>query len=71
MSKIDPNEAPKDAAIKQSGAGLPDDSGQPIEATEEEALPIKAKLGNSDDEERKNDVRELAAQLARPKHGTA
>lgn len=71
MSKIDPNDAPKDAAIKQSSAGLPDDSGQPIEAPEEKALRIRAKLGTLDDEERKNDVRELAAQLARPKHGTA
>jgi len=71
MSKIDPDDAPKDAAIKQSSAGLLDDSGQPIGATEEEAPRIRAKLDRSDDEERKDDVRETAAQLARPKHGTA
>jgi hypothetical protein len=73
MTKITtgPNDAPKDATIAQSGLGLPDDSSQPVEATEEEAHRIKAKLDNADDEERKDDARDLAAQLARPKHGTA
>jgi len=67
MSKIDPNGAPKDAAIKRSSAGRPDDSDQP----EGEAFRIRAKLDRSDDEECKDDVRETAAQLAPPKHGTA
>lgn len=73
MSKITtgPNDAPKDATIAQSGPGLPDDSSQPVEATEEKALRIMAKLENTNDEERKDDARDLAAQLARPKHGTA
>ena len=71
MSKIDPDDAPKDAAIKRSSAGRPDDSDQPIGVTEGEAFRIRAKLDRSDDEECKDDVRETAAQLARPKHGTA
>ncbi|MFP3544401.1 hypothetical protein SB748_13085 [Rhizobium sp. SIMBA_035] len=71
MSKITtgPNDAPEDTTIVQSGPGLPDVSSHPIEASEEEALRIKAKLENIDG--REDDARDLAAQLARPKHGTA
>ncbi|NKQ83452.1 hypothetical protein [Rhizobium ruizarguesonis] len=68
MSKITTgvNDAPKDATIAQSGPGLPDDSSQPVEATEEEARLIRAKPGSEDDEERKDDADDLATQLARP-----
>ncbi|TBA73908.1 hypothetical protein [Rhizobium ruizarguesonis] len=61
------DDAPKDAMIAQSRPGLPDDSSQPVEATRR----IRAKLGSTDDEERKDDTDDLAKQLARPKHGTA
>ncbi|TAY29953.1 hypothetical protein ELH88_28365 (plasmid) [Rhizobium ruizarguesonis] len=61
------DDAPKDATIAQSRPGLPDHSSQPVEAT----LRIRAKLGSTDDEERKDDADDLAKQLARPKHGTA
>jgi hypothetical protein len=46
MSKITTglNDRPVDATIAQSGPGLPDDSGIPVEATEEEVLRIRAKL---------------------------
>jgi len=73
MTKITtgPNDAPKDATIAQSAPGLPEDTSLPVEATEEEALWIKAKVKGTNDEGRKDDARDLAAQLARPKHGTA
>ncbi|MDR7144945.1 hypothetical protein [Rhizobium sp. BE258] len=72
MTKITtgPNDAPKDATLAQSAPGLPEDTSLPVEATEEEALWIKAKVKGTNDEGR-NDARDLAAQLARTKHGTA
>jgi hypothetical protein len=65
------NNAPKDSTIAQSGPGLPDDSSQPIEATEEEALRIPSKLEGTDQADRKDEADDLTRQLARPKHGTA
>jgi hypothetical protein len=40
----------------------------PVQATEEEALEIRAELKGTD---KARDAEELAEQLARPKHGTA
>lgn len=50
MSKITTgfNDRPKDSALAQSGPGLPDNSSMPMEATEEEALKIRAKLEGTD-----------------------
>ncbi|AVA23972.1 hypothetical protein [Rhizobium sp. NXC24] len=65
------NDRPKSSTIAQSGAGLPEGSGQPVQATEEEALRIRAKLTKERDLDRRNDADDLVEQLARPKHGTA
>ena len=68
MSKITTglNDRPVDASIAQSGPGLPDDSGMPVEATEEEALRIRAKLEGSNLDA---DGDALADQRSSPKHG--
>jgi hypothetical protein len=65
------NDAPEEATIAQSGPGLPDDSSQPVEATEGEALRIQSKLEGTDQEDRKAEADDLGKQLASPKHGTA
>ncbi|MGV4796812.1 hypothetical protein [Rhizobium sp. F40D2] len=64
------NDAPKDTTIGQPGPSLPDDSDQPIEATEEEALQIRAKLERMADENAKADADDFIKQITRPKHGT-
>ncbi len=62
------NDRPKDETIAQSGNGIPDDSGAPIEASDEEIARVRAKLGTDDRHDEKED---LERQLERPKHGTA
>jgi hypothetical protein len=59
------NDRLKDASIAQRGLGLPDDSSQPVEAREEEALRIRSKLKGVAGEERKDAADYLAKQLAR------
>jgi hypothetical protein len=46
MSKITTglNDRPKDATISQSGPGLPDDSGEPIETSNEEVERVRSKF---------------------------
>lgn len=46
MSKITDglNDRPKDASIAQKGPGLPDDSRQTVEATDEQVVRVRAKL---------------------------
>jgi hypothetical protein len=39
-----PNDRPRDETIAQSGPGFPDDSGTPIEASDEEVERVRAKL---------------------------
>lgn len=62
------NDRPKDETIAQSGGGIPDDSGAPIEASDEEIARVRAKVGGDDRQAEKED---LERQLERPKHGTA
>ncbi|ACE94217.1 hypothetical protein CO648_23020 [Rhizobium phaseoli] len=57
----------KDETIDRSGSGNPDGSGTPINASDDEIAAIRNNLGAVDGEEK----RDLARQLARPKHGTA
>jgi hypothetical protein len=54
------NDAPKEATIAQSGPCLPDDSSQPVEATEEEALRIQSKLEGTVQEDRNAEADDLA-----------
>ncbi|MGV2103968.1 hypothetical protein [Rhizobium sp. 21-4511-3d] len=70
MSKITDslNDRPKDSTIAQSGPGLPDDSSQPIEATEEEADRIRAKF---EDDARAKVKREIDEQVEKPQRGSA
>ncbi|HZY67067.1 MAG TPA: hypothetical protein VFE52_00680 [Devosia sp.] len=39
-----PNDRPKDETIAQTGAGLPDDSGHPVEVDEQEAARIEENI---------------------------
>lgn len=41
------NDRPRDETIAQSGEGLPDDSGKPIEVDDDEVERVKAKLTGS------------------------
>jgi len=70
MSKITDglNDWPKDSTIAQSGPGLPDDSSQPIEPTEEEADRIRAKF---EDDARAKVKREIDEQVEKPQRGSA
>lgn len=70
MSKLTTglDDGPKNSKVAQSASGIPNDSSMPVQATEEEALEIRAKLKGTD---KARDAEELAEQLARPKHGTA
>lgn len=71
MSKITGglNDQPKDAAtIGQSGPGLPDDSSQPIEATDEEVARVRAKL---QDDGREKVKKEIDEQVEKPQRGSA
>ncbi|MCO5730555.1 hypothetical protein [Rhizobium sp. SSA_523] len=76
MSKIADglNDRPKDASIAQSGPGLPDDSSQPIEATDEEVERVRAKLQNDArdvDEAREKVKKEIDDQVELPQRGSA
>ncbi|WP_368517283.1 hypothetical protein [Rhizobium sp.] len=62
------NDRPKDETIAQSGGGLPDGSGAPIEASDEEIGRLRAKLGAN---ERQSEKEDLERQPERPKHRTA
>ncbi|MBY5460822.1 hypothetical protein HFO89_31615 [Rhizobium leguminosarum] len=68
MSKITGglNGRPKDSTIAQSGPGLPDDSGHPIEATD--AKRVRAKF---EDDARKKVKAEISEQVEKPQRGTA
>jgi hypothetical protein len=70
MSKITDgaNDRPKDATIGQSGPGLPDDSGQPIEATDEEVERIRAKF---EADARAKVKAEIEEQIEKPQRGSA
>lgn len=70
MSKITDgfNDRPKDVWIAQSGPGLPDDSGQPIEATDEEVERVRSKLKDDAPTEVKKEVDE---QIEKPQRGSA
>ncbi|MBB4482787.1 hypothetical protein [Rhizobium etli] len=61
------NQRPKDETIAQTGSGVPDGSGAPIDASDEEITGIRNKIGAVEREEKED----LERQLARPKHGTA
>lgn len=58
MSKITTglNDRPKDATISQSGPGLPDDSGEPIETSEEEVERIHCKFEDDAREKLKAEI---------------
>ena len=62
------NDQPKDASIAQSGPGLPDDSSQPVEATDEEVERVRAKL---EDNGREKVKREIDEQVEKPQRGSA
>lgn len=62
------NDRPKDASIAQSGPGLPDDSSQPIKATDEEVERVRAKL---EDNGREKVKREIDEDVEKPQRGSA
>lgn len=62
------NDRPKDATIAQSGPGLPDDSSQPIKATDEEVERVRAKLQDGSREKVKKENDE---QVEKPQSGPA
>jgi hypothetical protein len=66
MSKITDglNDRPKEATIAQSGPGIPDESSQPIEATER----VRAKL---QDDGREKVKKEIDGQVEKPQRGPA
>jgi hypothetical protein len=70
MSKITEglNDRPKGSTIAQSGPGLPDDSSQPIEATDEVAERIRTKL---EDDARAKVKKEIDEQVEKPQRGSA
>ena len=48
------NDRPRNETIGQSGAGLPDDTSQPIEASDEEIARMREKLGVVGEVEKKS-----------------
>ncbi|MBY3321630.1 hypothetical protein [Rhizobium laguerreae] len=70
MSKITDglNDRPRDSTIAQSSPGLPDDSGQPIEATDQEEERVRAKF---EGDARKKAKAEIDEQVEKPQRGTA
>ena len=62
------NDRPKDASIAQSGPGLPDDSSQPLVATDEEVERVRAKL---QDDGREKVKKEIDEQVEKPQRGSA
>jgi hypothetical protein len=55
------NDRPKDETIAQSGGGLPDDSGEPIEVSDEKVERVRSKLvggkSKTNDSEARRDPR--------------
>ena len=66
MSKITDglNDRPKEASIARSGPGIPDETSQPIEATER----VRAKL---QDDGREKVKKEIDWQVEKPQRGPA
>ncbi|MFP3547212.1 hypothetical protein SB748_27725 [Rhizobium sp. SIMBA_035] len=62
------NDRPKDATISQSGPGLPDDSGEPIETSDEEVERIRSKF---EDDPRAKLKAEIEEQIEKPQRGSA
>jgi hypothetical protein len=60
MSKISTglNDRPKDSTIAQSGPGLPDDSGTPIEVTDQDAEKLRQNLEDLTREKVKTEIAE-------------
>ncbi|HEX5933695.1 MAG TPA: hypothetical protein VFY63_05985 [Pseudorhizobium sp.] len=61
------NDRAKDATIAQSGPGVPDDTGSPIEVTDEQIARVRSKLMKGDF---KHDKENLGTQSERPKPGS-
>ncbi|HEY8575777.1 MAG TPA: hypothetical protein VIL88_05490 [Devosia sp.] len=54
-----PNDRPRNDTIAQTGAGLPDDTGDPIAVSDEEVERVRQKLtGSTAREELKREVKE-------------
>ena len=73
MSKItiglnDRDGRANDASLSQSGPGIPDHAGQPIEVSNEEAKRIRAKF---EAEARAKVKAEIEEQIEKPQRGTA
>lgn len=64
----DLDDRPKDDTIAQTGPGIPDDSGSPIEASDEEIARIHSALK---DGKQADEKRNLERQLERLTHGMA
>jgi hypothetical protein len=62
------NDRSRDDTIAQTGNGIPDDSGNAVEASDEEIARVRSKLGADAPKDAKDG---LEKQLERPKHGTA
>lgn len=41
---VGPNARPRDTTIAQTGEGIPDDSGKPVQVDEDEAKRVKKKI---------------------------
>jgi hypothetical protein len=62
------NDRPRGSGIGQSGPDLPDDSSEPVDASDKEIEEARRKLRKGDDAP---ESVQLERQLERPKHGTA
>jgi hypothetical protein len=62
------NDRPKDSTIAQSGPGLPDDSGAPIETSDEEVERVRSKFEN---DARATLEAEIEEQIEKPQRGSA
>lgn len=62
------NDRPKDASIAQRGPGLPDDSSQPVESTDEEVERVRVKF---EDDARAKAKKEIDEQVEKPQRGSA
>jgi hypothetical protein len=69
MSKITTglNDRAKDASISQSSPGIPDDAGEPIEVSDEEAERMRAKF---EDDPRSKVKAEIEEQIEKPQRGS-
>jgi len=70
-----PNSRPKNASLAQTGEGLPDDTGQPVEIDDEEARRIERNIrqmgrnGRGDPEQKTKD--EVQQEVELPLKGSA